>query len=442
MSKASRTVTGAPKQLRRLVSGGAAAVFAVSVLLHGAASPVQAADDEQAEIDRKVAQAGDSLADANAAVSAATAQLQAAEAQLPAAQQALDDAVAKEASARQEYQAAKASHEQAVAEYEAAKQRLAQIEAQYEDLRANVGDFARRAYQMGPFAEIEMILDASDPVEFTDRLEAIRSVSKSNNAALGDMATNRADQSYTELRMDALEELAEEQRQIAEAKLREAEAAKAAAEEAKRLIDDLIAQRDAALAVAESQRAAVQGQYAALQAEQKRIAAAAQRAAELARQAAAAAAIASAGAAVGSPGPASSDGYIWPITGARISQLSGPRIHPLYGYRSCHTGVDISGGYGTPILAVQTGVVATINNGGPYGLHTIVAHGGGVASFYAHQSRTIVSPGQTVQRGDVIGYVGSTGFSTGPHLHFELHIDGVPFNPLGWYGQSKYAIRC
>jgi murein DD-endopeptidase MepM/ murein hydrolase activator NlpD len=104
--------------------------------------------------------------------------------------------------------------------------------------------------------------------------------------------------------------------------------------------------------------------------------------------------------------------------------------------------VDVRGGYGTPIRAAQSGVVALIESGGPYGLHTLIAHGDGVSSFYAHQSKTAVSPGQVVNRGDVVGYVGSTGWVTGPHLHFEIHVGGVPHDPMGWYGGSKTAIVC
>ncbi len=414
---------------RRLTAGVLAAVLGLTVAF-GGSSPVMAADDSR-DVQRKIDDASDAVEDANEAVRQASLALLEAEALLPPAQQALDEAIDREAAARRAYDEATAAYEQAHAEYEAASQRLTQIEAEYENLRSNVGDFARRAYQMGPFAEIEMVLNAADPAEFTDRLEAIRSVSKANNSALGAMATNRADQAYTEMRMEALRELAAEKKLLAEQKLQEAEQARAEAEAAKKVIDDLIAQRDAALAVAESQRAAVQGQYQMLREEQARISRAAQLAAELARQAAA-----------GGAGWSSSDGFTWPIPGAGISQLSGPRTHPVYGYRSCHTGIDIRGGSGTPIHAVQSGVVATIENGGPYGLHTIVAHGDGVASFYAHQSRTAVRPGQQVAKGDVVGYVGSTGWVTGPHLHFEIHVNGVPHNPMGWYGQAKTAIRC
>ena len=74
---------------------------------------------------------------------------------------------------------------------------------------------------------------------------------------------------------------------------------------------------------------------------------------------------------------------------------------------------------------------------GPYGNNTLIDHGNGLATFYAHQSGFAVSRGQRVAKGDVIGYVGSTGYSTGSHLHFEVHINGVPHDPMGWFGGSK-----
>ena len=411
---------------RRVALAGTAALLASTLAV---STVTIAAADEQDRINGQVEEASDDLQDANAAVAQAAAALAEAEAQLPPAQAKLDEALAKERAAQDAYAAATAAYEQAAAESEAAQQRLAQIEAQYEDLRSDVGDFARRAYQMGPFAEVEMVLNASDPTEFTDRLEAIRTVSKANNAALGEMATNRADQAYVEMRLKALQELAAEQKAIAEQELKEAEAARAEAEAAKALIDALIAQRDSALQVAEAQRSAVEGQYAALRAEQFRIAAAAEAAAEALRNS-------------GGGGWSSTDGFVWPIDGGGIAQLSGPRVHPVYGYRSCHTGIDIRGGSGTPIRAAQSGIVAEISNGGPYGLHTLIAHGDGVASMYAHQSRTEAQVGQRVNAGDIIGYVGSTGWVTGPHLHFEIHVRGVPFNPMGWYGQAKSAVSC
>lgn len=448
-----RAYSRLPGRGSRLTAVLAASSLTLVTLLGGAGASAQ---DNPDTIDERVAEAGDAVADANADVAQAAADLAVAEAQLPPAQRLLAAAVEREAEARIAHEEAVAAHKEAEAEFQAVKQRLSSIESAYEGLRSDVGEFARRAYQMGPFAEMEIVLEAADPIELTDRLAAIRSVSKANNQALSDMASNRADQAYTELRMEALEELAEEKRVEASERLAEAEQARSEAQAAKATIDELISLRDAALAVAQKQKAAVQGQYERLRQEQARIAAAAKAAAERAARAAAAAAAAARAAAAeaarraessgggggGGGGITGTDGYLWPIPGSGVSQYSGPRTHPVYGYRSCHTGVDVRGGYGTPILAAGPGVVAEINHGGPFGLHTIIAHADGVSSFYAHQSRTNVLVGQSVQRGDVIGFVGSTGWSTGPHLHFEMHMGGVPHNPMGWFGQSKTAITC
>jgi murein DD-endopeptidase MepM/ murein hydrolase activator NlpD len=133
---------------------------------------------------------------------------------------------------------------------------------------------------------------------------------------------------------------------------------------------------------------------------------------------------------------------IWPIPGAALVQGVGPRVHPVYGYKSCHTGVDIRGWYGTPIVAPAAGKVMQIIHGGAYGLPMIVSHGDGVTTMYAHLSGTAVSVGDVVSQGQTIAYVGSSGWVTGPHLHWEVHLNGVPYDPMGWFGGAKVPVSC
>jgi len=121
-----------------------------------------------------------------------------------------------------------------------------------------------------------------------------------------------------------------------------------------------------------------------------------------------------------------------PLPGAALSSLFGPRVHPIFGTARMHNGVDFRGSAGTPIQAAGPGTVVYAGPRGGYGNTVVIDHGGSLATLYAHQSAIYVSVGTTVAAGQVIGAVGSTGFSTGPHLHFEIRLGGTPVNPLGY----------
>jgi len=121
-----------------------------------------------------------------------------------------------------------------------------------------------------------------------------------------------------------------------------------------------------------------------------------------------------------------------PIPEATIGSPFGLRFHPILHYTRLHSGADVSAGSGTPILAAAPGVVVIAGDRGGYGNCTVIDHGSGLATVYAHQSSIGVEPGQVVELGDVIGRVGTTGLSTGPHLHFEVRLRGVPVNPTNF----------
>jgi murein DD-endopeptidase MepM/ murein hydrolase activator NlpD len=119
-----------------------------------------------------------------------------------------------------------------------------------------------------------------------------------------------------------------------------------------------------------------------------------------------------------------------PVPGG-VSSGFGMRFHPILNYSRMHRGVDFRASYGTPIVAVTDGRVELAGWHGGHGNTVALHHGGGMETLYGHMSRIAVRVGENVRRGAVIGYVGSTGLSTGPHLHFEVHRNGVPVNPLG-----------
>ena len=121
-----------------------------------------------------------------------------------------------------------------------------------------------------------------------------------------------------------------------------------------------------------------------------------------------------------------------PVPGSRISSGFGMRRHPILGYNRMHTGVDFAAPYGTPLKAAGDGVIARSGWQGAYGKVVRIRHKNGYETVYAHMSRipTTIKPGTTVRQGQVIGFVGSTGRSTGPHAHFEIRANGRPVNPL------------
>jgi murein DD-endopeptidase MepM/ murein hydrolase activator NlpD len=122
-------------------------------------------------------------------------------------------------------------------------------------------------------------------------------------------------------------------------------------------------------------------------------------------------------------------GMSQPIENGRITSGFGMRFHPILGYSRFHRGIDFGAVYGTPIRAVTDGIVAFAGRNGGYGNHIRLNHSGGLGSSYSHMSRFAVGAGARVLQGQVIGYVGSTGMSTGPHLHFEVYRGGQPVSP-------------
>ena len=129
----------------------------------------------------------------------------------------------------------------------------------------------------------------------------------------------------------------------------------------------------------------------------------------------------------------STSGFISPLPGgAYVTCAYGWRIHPIWGDERFHSGVDLGASQGTPIYAIAAGTVTTATYGDANGYYVSISHGNGYGSVYCHMTNYIVSVGDSVSQGQVIGYVGSTGWSTGPHLHFEIHVNGSTVNPMDY----------
>ena len=129
-----------------------------------------------------------------------------------------------------------------------------------------------------------------------------------------------------------------------------------------------------------------------------------------------------------------------PLDGARLSSGYGMRTHPVLGGRRGHKGIDLAGPTGTPIYATADGVVSRADWFSSYGLYVSLEHGGSLQTRYGHMSRLNVAAGQRVRKGEIIGYVGSTGRSTGPHLHYEVRVNGEAVNPIPYMQAGEFQL--
>ena len=120
---------------------------------------------------------------------------------------------------------------------------------------------------------------------------------------------------------------------------------------------------------------------------------------------------------------------VYPVMAPRMSSGYGMRIHPIRRFSAEHHGIDLAAPFNSPIRAVSSGRVVFADPYAGYGKYIVVAHGPRLTSHYGHCNSIKVQPGQAVKAGQIIGYVGSSGMSTGPHLHFEMRIDGAPKDP-------------
>ena len=135
--------------------------------------------------------------------------------------------------------------------------------------------------------------------------------------------------------------------------------------------------------------------------------------------------------------------FMWPLPAANnvITCKWGMRTHPVTRKYKLHTGIDLRASTGTKVYAANGGEVTTSGYSSAWGNYIIINHGGGYTTLYAHLSRRNVSKGKKVKQGDVIGLSGNTGYSTGPHLHFEINQNGTSKNPLDWFKGFNYVFK-
>ncbi|HJR45725.1 MAG TPA: peptidoglycan DD-metalloendopeptidase family protein [Actinomycetota bacterium] len=273
-------------------------------------------------------------------------------------------------------------------------------------------DRAVAAYMAGPTSHIEGLLSATTFNEVVDRASYYESALDADSKLVSDIEVLR---DGTEIKRNQVEE---EQEAIAAKKLElEADKAQLAQvlqerESALQAQNAVLAEKEALLASAESKKRQYLQVVAQLEADADRI-----QAILTAR---------STGAGVL---PVGGGQLLWPANGPLTSGY-GYRTHPIFGDGRMHTGIDIGAAYGAPVIAADAGVVAYVGTMSGYGNVIVVDHGGGLATTYNHLSAFGVSSGQSVGRGVPIGNVGCTGYCTGPHLHFEVRVNGSPVDPM------------
>jgi murein DD-endopeptidase MepM/ murein hydrolase activator NlpD len=398
----------------------AAAALAAAALLAGALAPASAdnLDDQAGQLEDQIHQTEDALAGASQRLKAAAADLARAEQQLPAARAAYDSARGKLSEAQARLQAIRLKLRQLKAQQQQVQAEIDSAIARIDRSQTLIARIVRYEYQTGGYAELEVVLDAESPTDFVQRVMATKSVTDTQADVIDQLTADKAVLSARQQQMEVTVDAIGATEIEAQDQVDKLRGLFSQAREAKQKIADLIRVRTQAMQVAQEEKQAESQRLARLEAQQQAVQAA------IAQQA-------STGSATGS--------LIWPMPGYSAGGGVGWRVHPVYGYRSCHTGVDIPAPMGAPIIAARAGTViwTKAELSGPYGNNTLIDHGNGLSTFYAHQSGFAVSPGQSVRQGQVIGYVGTTGYSSGPHLHFEVHINGVPYDPMGWFGGSK-----
>jgi murein DD-endopeptidase MepM/ murein hydrolase activator NlpD len=379
-----------------------------------------------------------------------SAQLQQATAALQSAQTQLSQARAHLAETEGQLAAAEALDKEMQAKLDAAVRRLHDARHDLAAGRRKVagqqdalGNIVVQNYQSGDpsLMGLSMVLTTQDPAQLTGQLNSVQNVIDKESVVLDRLQATKALLTVQEGQVAALKKQVAKQRKAAAENLLVKQGLQQQAQAAEESVSNLVVLRQTAQQEAAKARAADMAQLQSLQQEQTRISSILKKRAEEARRRAAAAAAraaaSSGGPILGDNGPVHSNGFLnYPVAGPVTSPF-GWRIHPIYGYRSLHDGIDIAAACGTPVRAPAGGRVLERYYQTAWGNRIIIDHGyhhgASVATIINHMNApALVGPGQRVHRGQIIGYIGTTGWSTGCHTHFTVMQNGVAVNPMNW----------
>ena len=296
----------------------------------------------------------------------------------------------------------------------------AELKAAQERLQSREKVFYKRVrdiYINGRLSYLDVVVGSKDFSDFANRMEMLKRILQADMELINTIKTEREEIASKKAKLEA-----------DRAKVLELEKV---AQEKQTIINQKKAERQAVLERAMNDRDTAERAYNELMTSSASITAMLQqRAAERAAAAAAASQVGSGGGATTTW--VQGTGQLAAPVNAPITSDFGWRIHPIYGTSRLHAGTDFGVDEGTPVHAADGGVVVEAGWISGYGYTVIIDHGNGMSTLYAHNSDVAVSPGQTVSKGQVVSYSGNTGGSTGPHLHFEVRINGEPTDPMGY----------
>ena len=341
--------------------------------------------------------------DVRAQLEAAEAEREGVASRLDAIRARLTDARARLAEVRAELDVARDQLAEWTSELETARKDL-------NGSRELLGERAAAAYQLGPVGHIDVVLGADNLTDLAKRVSYLEAVLSIDAEDVRDVSFARGVVAERQGQVETYETTVADRE--AEVEERTLEIAQMEAEQAA-LLEQVDLEIDLKLETIEDLRDArerYEDAVAELEAQSAQIQGLIQ--------------------GTGSTGPGRYGGELfWPTAGPIVSGF-GYRVHPVYGTTRFHSGVDIDGACSQPIFAAEDGTVLSSGSNGGYGLATVIDHGDGLSTLYGHQSSLGVSSGQSVGRGEQIGLVGTTGLSTGCHLHFETRVNGQPVDPV------------
>lgn len=413
------------KLTRRTHSRALAAVASVaSVILLAPASPgIANPQDDKASIDERVEELQREHEGLSEDLARVVAELEEAEDRMPDAEDAVTAAADELSEAQRKDDELAARLTSAENAEKALQTEIDDGTDQIEESEQAVVGVARRAYQnSGVTSDLAMLLQMADSDNGLDGLTRVDSAVRSQQRTITRLGEQRAANMSSQDRLDAIaDEISDLKDEAAEVVL-EKEAAESAAREAKDSLDSLIEQKDSAAQTIEDNQAATAEELRKQKEEQERLADEIRQWQE-------------------DNGDGNrvlpGDGFLKnPAPGYPVTSQYGWRTHPISGTRRMHTGTDFGVPCGDPVYASADGVVVSSGVAGGYGNRVVLSHGksngASIATTYNHNTRNVVRAGQTVKEGDTVAMAGTTGSSTGCHLHFEVMVDGSYVDPMDW----------